>query len=201
MSGDRFNIVLSNSSAERRFPMQSRNGSQVGSPQFRVDLTPHLGSGGDSFIGMQFPHPPSSKPGQRALGASESTSGYRANDRQFVVSGRLALLVWLTQCAMLITIASMVFGLVYVSFSLNSGANWYSDFVQPYISEMRMRTMSVLRNADHSSASLEHIMSNAEQLTLSTVPALMDSVNRTTATVARLEHLARNPTIKLSVGA
>jgi hypothetical protein len=62
-----------------------------------------------------------------------------------------------------------------------------------------MRGMSMVRHADNSSAALEQVMSGAETLTLTSIPALMDSVNRTTAMVARLEAVARNPTIKLSM--
>ena len=112
---------------------------------------------------------------------------------------RLIRAIWITQACLAFVISFMVFGLLYWSYRLNYNVNWYYDSAAPYLTEMRMRGMSMVRHADNSSAALEQVMSGAETLTLTSIPALMDSVNRTTAMVARLEAIARNPTIKLSM--
>lgn len=77
--------------------------------------------------------------------------------------------------------------------------NLYYEAAAPVLTEVRMRGMSMIRHVDNSSAALEQVMSGAEHLTLTSIPALMDSVNRTTSMVARMENAVRNPTIKLSM--
>jgi len=93
----------------------------------------------------------------------------------------------------------LVAGLLYWSHRLNSNVNWYYNAAYPYIQEVSDRGISMVRHADNSSAALETVMAGAQVLTTQSIPSLMDSVNRTSAMVGRLEHMARNPTIKLSM--
>lgn len=198
MRGVPFHMFSGNGAVERRFPMQSRSESQVGSPQFHIDLSPHLAVSGGSFRGLQFPNPPS---GFHASAASrgDPTKAPMAQSQSENHQLRLIRAIWATQAWLALVISFMVFSLLYLSYRFNSNVNCYYDAAAPYLTEMRMRGMSMLRHADNSSAALEQVMSGAETLTLTSIPALMDSVNRTTAMVARLEAVARNPTIKLSM--
>tara|TARA_B110001450_G_scaffold188098_1_gene176152 strand:+ start:281 stop:565 length:285 start_codon:yes stop_codon:yes gene_type:complete len=93
----------------------------------------------------------------------------------------------------------MVFSLLYLSYRLSHDMNSYYEAAVPVLTEVRMRGMSIIQHVDNSSAALEQVMSGAERLTLTSIPALMDSVNRTTSMVARMENMVRNPTIKLSM--
>ena len=198
MNGVPFHMFSGNGAIERRFPMQSRSESQVGSPQFHIDLSPHLAGSAGSFRGLQFPNPPSGFHANAALRGDSikaPTTQKKCEDHQL----RLIRAIWATQACLALVISFMVFGLLYWSYRFNYNVNWYYDAAAPYLTEMRMRGMSMVRHADNSSAALEQVMSGAETLTLTSIPALMDSVNRTTAMVARLEAVARNPTIKLSM--
>lgn len=193
-----FHMFSGSGTVERRFPMPSRSGSQVGSPQFHLDLSSHLIGSTDSFRGLQFPNPPGGFHANAAPrdGAIKTFPTQKQCESREM---RLIRAIWATQAFLALVLSFMVFGLLYWSYRFNYNVNYYYDAASPYLAEMRVRGMSMVRHADNSSAALEQVMSGAEHLTQTSIPALMDSVNRTTAMVARLEAVARNPTIKLSM--
>ena len=172
--------------------------SQSQSPQFRLDLSPALGGTIQTATHLHFPEPPkrSRQEDIRMIAAGNNKS---MEDTMFSISGRLARLMFWTQGLIVFVLLLMVAGLLYWSYRLNSNLNWYYDAAYPYIEEVRDRGMSMVRHADNSSAALETVMAGAEVLTTQSIPSLMASVNRTSAMVERLEHMARNPTIKLSM--
>lgn len=198
MKGEPSHMFLGNGAIERRFPMQSRSESQVGSPQFHVDLSPRIAGSVGSFRGLQFPNPPSGFHASAALRA-DAIKAPMTQKQSDNLQMRLIRAIWVTQACLALVICFMVFGLLYFSYRFNCSVNWFYAAATPYLTEMRMRGMSMVRHADNSSAALEQVMSGAETLTLTSIPALLDSVNRTTAMVARLEGVTRNPTIKLSM--
>lgn len=187
---------LSPNALERRQPMQSLTSSHVSSPQFSLDLGAQIGSGPDGFRGLHFPTPPSRTRGTdvKVISAADTMK-----DHTVTISTRVMRTMWIMQGIMVLILTLLIGGLLYWSYKFNYNVNWYYDAAQPYLEEMRMRGMSMVRHADNSSAALEQVMVGAEVLTSNSIPALMDSVNRTTAMVARLEQVARNPTIKLSM--
>ena len=89
----------------------------------------------------------------------------------------------------------MVFALLYITYSANSTANYY----YPYISELSNHTMMILRHGDASSASLETVMAQSETLAETSIPDMVDSVNRTSSMIAHMQQLAQHPVIKLSM--
>lgn len=181
---------------ERRQPMQSLASSHVASPQFSLDLGAQIGYGPDGFRGLHFPHPTSRARGPEV---KVSATADTLKDHTVTISTRVMRTMWIMQGMMVLILTLLIVGLLYWSYRFNSSVNWHYDAAQPYLEEMRMRGMSMVRHVDNSSAALEQLMSGAEVLTSSSVPALIDSVNRTTAMVARLEQVVRNPTIKLSM--
>lgn len=147
---------------------------------------------------LHFPEPPkrSRQDDIRMMATAKNKS---MEDTMFSISGRLARMMFLTQCLIVFVLLLMVVGLFYWSHRINSNVNWYYDAAYPYLQEVRDRGMSMVRHADNSSAALETVMEGAEVLTTQSIPSLMASVNRTSAMVERMEHMARNPTIKLSM--
>eukprot|EP00966_Prymnesium_polylepis_P190330 4410282-Prymnesium_polylepis.1 len=59
--------------------------------------------------------------------------------------------------------------------------------------------MSIVRHADHSSEAMDHSMTAADAMASQSIPALMASVNHTTDMIARLDRVARNPVLKVSM--
>lgn len=59
--------------------------------------------------------------------------------------------------------------------------------------------MSILLHADHSMIGVNDMANGAVSLTSQAVPALKLAMNQTAAMIARLEQLAKNPTIQLSL--
>jgi hypothetical protein len=101
-----------------------------------------------------------------------------------------------SQVMIVVVLGSMVFSLLFISYSASSTANYY----YPYVAELSNHTMMILRHGDASSASLETVMSQSEELAVTSIPELIDSVNRTSAMVANMQELSRSPVIKLSMG-
>ena len=171
--------IFSSGSVERRLPMQSRSEDQVGSSQFYLD--PHLVGSIDGFRGLQFPNPPAGVNKSRVKEPQPQHSS--GHDHK-----RLIRAMWATQVCLALVLCLMVFSLLYLSYRLSHDMNSYYEAAVPVLTEVRMRGMSIIQHVDNSSAALEQVMSGAERLTLTSIPALMDSVNRTTSMVARMEN-------------
>jgi len=193
MFGASFPLVLKNGD-DARVAMQS----QSQSPHFRLDLNPALIRENTQPPHFRFPGHRPSKPYNTRPASDES---FRAIDELYVMSipRRLLTTLFLVQCMTVFVLCMLVAGLLYWSHRLNSNVNWYYNAAYPYIQEVSDRGISMVRHADNSSAALETVMAGAQVLTTQSIPSLMDSVNRTSAMVGRLEHMARNPTIKLSM--
>jgi len=108
-------------------------------------------------------------------------------------------MVFVAQVLIVIVLSFMVFSLLFMSWKLNYNINWYYAAAQPYLSEMGNRSMSIMRHADNSSASLERVMLQGDMLAADAVPNLVQSVANASSMVARARELAQHPTIKLSL--
>lgn len=111
--------------------------------------------------------------------------------------GRLMLA---SQIMIVLTLAILIFTLLFMSWRLNSSVNWYYAAAAPYMSEFSNHSMGIMRHADASTASLEEVMTQTQILAGTSIPELMESVNKTAAMVARMQEVAQNPVIKLSMG-
>lgn len=182
---------------EQHVPTQSRALRRVTEPQFELDLASPFVGGSNSLHGLQFSTLPVSV--RTRPSAQDQYTKQQATPSDYASTIRLVRAIWCTQAVLAFTLAFMVFGLLYWSHRVVNNAYYYYDAAQPYMSEVSQRGMSMVRHVDHSSAALDQVMGGAQALTLTAIPSLMDSVNRTTAMVARLEQVARNPTIKVSM--
>jgi hypothetical protein len=88
---------------------------------------------------------------------------------------------------------------MFMSYIISSNVNLYYESAQPYLAELRDRSMSMVRNADLSSHELEEIMSNTGRLVTQSVPGLIATVNHTVEMVSQLDRVVRNPVLKVSM--
>ena len=146
--------------------------------------TPPGGIGGIGGIG-----------GVRVVEAPQSASTVGLN-----LPTNLARLFMLTQVLTVAVLTFLIVAMLYVSYRVNSNATYYYYAAEPYLNELANHSMSIMRHADNSSAHFETIMSNGEELAAGSAPALLDSVNATTAMVSHFQELVHNPTIRLSLG-
>lgn len=116
------------------------------------------------------------------------------------VSRGVGRLMLASQVMIVLTLAILIFTLLFMSWRLNSNANWYYAAAAPYMNEFSNHSMGIMRHADASTASLEDVMTQTQILAGTSIPELMESVNKTAAMVARLQEVAQNPVIKLSMG-
>ena len=89
----------------------------------------------------------------------------------------------------------------YMYWSFTSSVTDVRDISRPYIMEAINHTLSILHNVDHSSMSAHMMADGALDLTATAVPALQHALNQSAAIVDRLERLARNPVLQLSLNA
>lgn len=108
-------------------------------------------------------------------------------------------LFFASQLLVVLLLVTLVFSVVFIGVRASSSVSYYYAESRPYLQELRDRGMNMLRNADESSASMAHLMLEADGMASSAAPALARSVNETTAAIDRLAQLARNPVVKLSV--
>jgi len=116
------------------------------------------------------------------------------------VSRGVGRLMLASQVMIVLTLAILIFTLLLMSWRLNYNVNWYYAAAAPYMNEFSNHSMGIMRHADASTASLEEVMTQTQILAGTSIPELMESVNKTAAMVARLQEVAQNPVIKLSMG-
>jgi hypothetical protein len=102
--------------------------------------------------------------------------------------------------------AACVLALVVLSLTLFMGVMYWQftasvsearDLSRPYIMEAVNHTLSLLHN--HSAADAHLVVDDVHSLTGSAVPALQHALNQSAMIVDRLERLARNPVLQLSL--
>lgn len=90
-----------------------------------------------------------------------------------------------------------VLGGLYWSMSTNIVAA--QEAAKPYFREAINHTMSILHHVDSATNGADSVMHGAHDLTDAAVPALQLAINQSTAIIDRLERLARNPVLQLSL--
>ena len=70
---------------------------------------------------------------------------------------------------------------------------------QAHLEDLRLRAMDAVQNVDDATTSVAHMMHDSETIAAAAAPNLLDSMNRTSAMVDRVQKLVQNPTIKLSL--
>lgn len=123
-----------------------------------------------------------------------------SEDAPSVTMGKnVARLALVSQVLIVVALALIVFGMIFLSYRLNYNIDWYYHAAQPYLAELRDHGMSMARHADHSSEAMDHMITESDMLASRSVPALMTAVNHTTDMIARLDRVARNPVLKVSM--
>lgn len=167
--------------------------SQVASPQFRIDFKDAL----QDPLGFTFFDPP--KPSPILAQPVKQQGNLHAQLQRLSPILTLRFLA-LAQMFHTFILVLMVVGLLYWSWRLNSNVSYYSNYADPYLQQAMDHGLSIFRHVDNSSASLEHVMKEADTMSTASVPAMMNAVNQSVRIVSRLEHLTYNPTIKMSLG-
>lgn len=109
---------------------------------------------------------------------------------------------WLSICA-LVSISVLWFTLIttiYVMYSrVSSSLAAAKSSATPYMGEAINHTMSILEHVDNSAVGASDMMQGAKTISDRAVPAIQLAINQTAAMIARLERLARNPVLQLSL--
>jgi len=157
---------------------------------FRLDLKTHT-----EDTRLRFPDPPR----KINIGKYPTLPAIPAIPTGMMPPWSTLRFIAITQIFVIVILFLMVFSLLYWSWLFNLNVRYYYVAAQPYISQALDHGLSMFRHVDNSSASLEHIMHGARAMTSASIPAIMDAVNNTVGMVSRLEHVTRNPTVKLSL--
>ncbi len=105
--------------------------------------------------------------------------------------------ITLLALACVLTLVCVLVGVMYWQFT--SGVMTLRDISRPYMVDAVNHTLSILHNIDHSSISAQEMADGARDLTSSAVPAIQHALQQSAAIVDRLEKLARNPVLQLSL--
>jgi len=93
---------------------------------------------------------------------------------------------------------AILMGVMY--YSISTTAADARDAMKPYFEELVNHTVSILRNVDSSSIGAHEVVDGARAVTNSAVPALQTALNQSANMITRLEALARNPVLQISMG-
>lgn len=115
------------------------------------------------------------------------------------VSRTVSYMVIASQVMVVLILAIMIFSMLYMFLHLNQTVNHYYEAAYPYLTELANHSLGMVRHADTSSMHLENVMAQTQVLAGTSIPDVIDSVNRTASMVSRLEHVSQNPVIKLSM--
>ena len=74
-----------------------------------------------------------------------------------------------------------------------------SEAMKPYFESAVNHTMSILHNVDESTIGAHDMVVSAQTITDSAVPAMQLALNQTAAMITRLEKLAANPVMQISL--
>ena len=119
------------------------------------------------------------------------------SERRRKGDGIPAELLTICALALVLGLVCLMMGIMYWQFT--SGITEARDLSRPYIMDAVNHTLSILHNVDHSSMSAHEMADGARDLTAAAVPALQHALNQSAAIVDRLERLARNPVLQLSL--
>lgn len=125
------------------------------------------------------------------------------DERQGLVSGRRKRdgvdVQLLTVCTLgsVLLVLCVLMGAMYWQFT--SGVAQMRDLTRPYAIDAINHTLSILHNVDHSTISAHEMADGARDLTAAAVPALVHALNQSSMIVDRLERLAQNPVLQLSL--
>ena len=108
---------------------------------------------------------------------------------------------WISICALVSISVLWVTLLTTISAmysSVSSSLSAARSVATPYMGTAINHTMSILAHVDNSAVGASDMLADAKTISDRAVPAIQLAINQTTAMVARLERLARNPVLQLS---
>ena len=84
-------------------------------------------------------------------------------------------------------------------FNISQTTNAFKHELRPHIQEALQHMSNVLDHMDNAASSAEHMLSEADSLEHSIVPAVAHAVNDSASVLQKLEQIARHPVLKLSL--
>lgn len=163
-------------------------------PTFRLNIAPTAMESGLRFVdshenkrALQI-----GAPGVKLLGNPDEATEVR-------LARGVSRMMFASMVLIVVVLCILIFTLLFLSYRFNSNVNYYYYAAQPYLQELKDRGMSIVRHTDHSSEVMDHSMTAADAMASQSIPALIATVNRTTDMVARLDRVARNPVLKVSM--
>lgn len=154
------------------------------------------------LLNLRVQPPPRQQQRARVTPAHFSAPYDEEEEKMSLVSGRRrgdsnVPLMTICALALVLTVLTIFMGVMYWQFT--ASVSEARDLSRPYIMEAVNHTLSLLNNLDHSSADAHHIVDDVHSLSGAAVPALQHALNQSAAIVDRLERLARNPVLQLSL--
>ena len=182
-SGRKNHNVVEDPACSRHVSMFTLNTPKAADPTLRM-LPPFSPNGGGDVFQLQISEPNAMgkhKRGAHAVGCTPST------------------LMFISLIMTVLVLCILTFSLLFISYRISTSITFLYYTSEPYMRELTARGMSIVRNAEQSSSSMNRSMAAADAAVAQSLPALLAAVNQTTGMLARLERVSRNPVLKLSV--
>ena len=120
-------------------------------------------------------------------------------NRQGAQRGGLDLPSSLTLCAA-VALWTVIIGVVFIMYwQFSASLSAVQAATAPYFGEAINHTMSILHNVDESTIGANEMVESAQTITDQAVPAMQLALNQTAAMITRLEKLAANPVMQISL--
>lgn len=108
-------------------------------------------------------------------------------------------LVLTAQILVVVVLTFLVISLLYLSYRVNSSAEWAVAAAAPYMTQLRDHGMQMAANADAASFSMAHAMAETDGLASASIPALLQTLNETIETVHGLQESLRHPSVHMTL--
>jgi len=170
----------------------SRDARESMAPTFRLNIAPTEMESGLRFL--------DSRENQRSIQVGARNLVQENDTPPKVRPARgVSRMLFASMVLIVVVLCILIFALLFFCYRLNNSVNYFYVVAEPYVNELTERVMSIVRHVDNSSAALDHSMTAVEALATQSIPALIATVNKTTEMVARLDRVARNPVLKVSM--
>lgn len=155
------------------------------------------------FLSLRFGAPArQTAPAPRArVNPMSFAAPYEDDEKQSLIPGRsrTTQVPIMAVCALASVILALTIFMGVMYWQFTASVTEARDLSRPYIMEAVNHTLSLLHNLDHSSSDAHMIVDDVHTLSGAAVPALQHALNQSAAIVDRLERLARNPVLQLSL--
>lgn len=122
-----------------------------------------------------------------------------SREREELLTRRFLHVAWVSQSIVLFILITLAATLFVLGSRAAETVNSHYNELLPVIYEMTNHSLGIMRRAHSSASAVDRMALHTEEASQVSIPALIESVNRTAAAVAAVTHMAAHPVLKVSM--